>query len=55
MANLDAAEQLLNFILDSAVQPFAGLDLTSYFPEELDLTTSSNPTRQAHQKRTLFV
>ncbi len=55
MADLDVGEQFLNFIIDSAVQPFAGVDLTSYFPEELDSTISSNPSKQACQKQTLFV
>jgi hypothetical protein len=35
MADLDIVEQFLNFILHEKVQEFAGVDFTSYFPEEL--------------------
>ncbi len=35
MGDLDIADMFLNFMLHPAVQPYAGVDLTPFFPEEL--------------------
>jgi hypothetical protein len=35
MGDIDLSEMFLNFILHKRVRPFAGVDLTPYFPEEL--------------------
>ncbi len=35
MGDIDLSEQFLNFVLHERVQPFAGIDATPYFPEEL--------------------
>jgi hypothetical protein len=35
MASVDIDEQFLNFILHEDVQKYAGVELTSYFPNEL--------------------
>jgi hypothetical protein len=36
MGDIDFSEQFLNFILHKKVRPYAGVDLTSFFPEELN-------------------
>jgi hypothetical protein len=48
MADLDNGEMFLNFMLHPKVQPYAGVDFTLYFPEEL-LNTSG-----CKAKRTLW-
>jgi hypothetical protein len=50
MADIDIGEQFLNFILHHTVQPFAGVDLTAHFPEELEV-----PVGTLHTRRTLWV
>lgn len=35
MGDIDFSEQFLNFILHEKVQPYAGVDLTTYFADEL--------------------
>jgi len=50
MADIDVGEQFLNFILHKAVQPYAGVDFTLYFPEEL----MQNRTDGTQQKGTLW-
>jgi hypothetical protein len=35
MADIDVGEQFLNFVLHKAVHPYAGVDFTLFFPEEL--------------------
>jgi len=45
MADIDVGEQFLNFILHKAVRPYAGVDFTLYFPEEL-MQTRSDGTQQ---------
>jgi hypothetical protein len=35
MGDIDLSEQFLNFVLHERLQPFAGIDVTPYFPEEL--------------------
>jgi hypothetical protein len=35
MADIDVGEQFLNFVLHNAVHPYAGVDFTLLFPEEL--------------------
>jgi hypothetical protein len=50
MADIDIAEQFLNFVLHKAVRPFAGIDLTLYFPEELMQVNHDGST----VKRTLW-
>jgi hypothetical protein len=37
LADIDVGEQFLNFVLHKDAQPYAGVDLTAYFPEELEL------------------
>ncbi len=44
MADLDIEEQFLNFILHPKVQPYAGVDFTAYFPEEV----AHHSTRQTY-------
>jgi hypothetical protein len=50
MADIDVGEQFLNFILHKAVRPYAGVDFTLYFPEELVKTSAGG----SHRKRTLW-
>ena len=35
MSDLDVGEMFLNFVLHSSLRPYCGVDLTHYFPEEL--------------------
>ena len=35
MGDLDIGEQFLNFILHTKVQPYAWVDFTAYYPEEV--------------------
>jgi hypothetical protein len=35
MADIDVGEMFLNFTMHERMQPYAGVDFTLYFPEEL--------------------
>jgi hypothetical protein len=35
MGDIDISEQFLNFMLHEKLQPYAGIDLTAFFPQEL--------------------
>jgi hypothetical protein len=35
MGDIDFSEQFLNFVLHEKVQPYAGVDLTPFFPAEI--------------------
>jgi hypothetical protein len=40
MGGIDIGEMFLNFMLHPRMQPYAGVDVTPFFPEELELTES---------------
>jgi hypothetical protein len=50
LADIDVGEQFLNFMLHRDVRPYAGVDLTAFFPDELATGDAG-----ACSKRTLWV
>jgi hypothetical protein len=46
LSDLDVAEQFHNFVLHQDVQPYAGVDVTAYFPNEF---VSRDDDKRSHR------